>query len=164
MNPHFHKVIDIHDEVKRGLGSERRQSLKLIYYWDHLRGDRQMPMEDDIDTDHEVIRDIWDHCFVVQVRDLTNHEFNYTYLGPAIVDAYQGELEGLGHANMVSLSASKLMSAYQEVMDTKRPVIYSGEFDTGKSSLVKFRQCLLPLGKDYVEVIFGHVTYHIFGS
>jgi hypothetical protein len=49
-------------------------------------------------------------------------------------------------------------------METKRPVIHSGEYDNGKGSILKFRQSLLPLGKKEVEVIFGHVTFHVFGA
>lgn len=164
MSVQFSKVNETYAGASRGMDSERRQSLKLIHYWDHLRGDRLMPVEDDIDTDHETIHAIWDHCFIVQMRDLINKEFNYTYLGPAIVDAYQKELQGFDHERMVSLNASKLISAYREVMTTKRPVIYCGELDNGKGSLLKFRQSLLPLGKKDVEVIFGHVTFHVFGT
>ena len=146
----------------RNVDAERRQSLRLVYYWDKLRGDRTMPVEDDIDPDHEAIRDIWDHCFIVQMRDLINKEFNYTYLGPAIVDAYQGTLCGTEHGELVSLNASKLLDAYQEVIDTARPVLYSGECNDAGGGNVKFRQCLLPLGRQQVEVIFGHMTYGVY--
>lgn len=149
--------------ANRGMDSERRQALRLVYYWDHLRGNRPMPVEDDIDIDHEAIHDIWDHCFIVQMRDLINKEFNYTYLGPAIVDAYHEQLKGFDHEKMVSLNASKLVGTYLEVMSNKRPVIYAGELDDGKGSLLKFRQCLLPLGKKEVEVIFGYTTFRVFG-
>lgn len=161
MNTQLNRVFE---QSQRGLESERRQSLRMIHYWDHLRGDRDMPVEDDIDTDHEAIHDIWDHCFIVQIRDLINKEPNYTYLGPAIIDAYQSGSYEYAHELMVGLNASKLVGAYREVMETRRPVLHSGEFDNGKGSLIKFRQCLLPLGKDKVEVIFGHVTYQVFDS
>lgn len=164
MTAQFSKVHEVMAGVNRGMDTERRQSLRLIHYWDHLRGNRIMPVEDDLDTDHEAIHDIWDHCFIVQMRDLINKEFNYTYLGPAIVDAYQEQLKGFNHEKMVSLSASKLISAYREVMVTKRPVIHSGEIDNGRGSMLKFRQSLLPLGKNDVEVIFGHVTFQVFGG
>lgn len=158
----FHSVRDIFHGARRGIDSERRQCLQFVYYWDELRGERMMPAEDDIDTEHEVIREVWDHCFIVQVGDLANEKLRYTYLGPAIVDAYQHQLSSREGAQMVSLNASKLISAYRQVMATRRPIIHNGEYNEGHDDIIKFRQCLLPFGNDQVDVIFGHMTYQLY--
>ncbi len=45
-----------------------------------------MPAEQDIDPDD--IRDLWDSCFLIRVKDLGKADYNYTYLGEAIIEAY----------------------------------------------------------------------------
>ncbi len=146
----------------RDIDDERRISLQLMSYWDDIRGLRRMPAEDDIDPDHDALQDIWHQCFIVQVRDFVNKDFNYTYLGPGIIDAYREELVEQEAADIVSLHASKLMHVYQQIMRDKRPLIHCGEFTDSNGNLVKFRQCLLPLGHEKVEVIFGHMTYQLY--
>ena len=150
----------------RDIDSERRQALSLVHYWDHLRGERPMPIEDELDMEHDLVKHIWDQCFVVQLRDVNTGrpEFNYTYLGPTIVSAYDDELAGAEVEGMVSLNASKLMGAYQEVIDTVRPVLHTGEFDNGRGSVIKFRQCLLPLGVENVDVILGYLNYYVYAK
>lgn len=158
------KVIDIQQGALRDIASERRLAMRVIHYWDHLRGDRRMPHEDDLDMDHEALDDIWEQCFVVQLRDVNTGrpEYNYTHLGTGIVAAYEQELAGTDVNGMVSLNASKLGGAYQEVIDSVSPVLHSGEFDNGSGQLIKFRQCLLPLGHDdEVEVILGYLNYYV---
>lgn len=165
MNQTPSKLTDIQNPALRDIASERRQAMQVVQYWDHLRGDRPMPEEDDLDVDDVMIAHLWDHCFVVQLRDvdLGIPEFNYTYLGPAIIGAYGEELAGVEVDHMVSLNASKLTSAYQEVVKTMRPVIHSGEHDGHAGGMVKFRQVLLPIsrGTDKVEVILGYLNYQI---
>ena len=166
MSSYFSKVIDIQHGALRDIASERRQALKVVHYWDHLRGERPMPHEDDLDLDHEAIHDIWDHCFVVQLRDINTGkpEYNYTHLGTGIVNAYEGELANTNAEGVVSLNASKLVGAYQEVIDSVRPVLHSGEFDNGAGQMIKFRQCLLPLGNENVDVILGYLNYYVYAK
>ena len=62
-------------------GRERRISLILLQYWNQLRGNRPFPNEDEIEPEH--LASIWEHCFVLQLRDLfSTDDYNYTYLAP----------------------------------------------------------------------------------
>jgi hypothetical protein len=161
--PAFRSVYTITTGATRDEEEERRRTIRLIAYWDEIRNGRSMPVEDDIDPDHEALQDIWYQCFIVQVRDFINEEFNYTYLGPGIIDAYREELVDHHESEIVSLQAAKLMDIYQQIMREKRPLIHCGEFTDSNGNLVKFRQCLLPFGRnDKVDVIFGHMTYQLF--
>lgn len=140
---------------------ERRITLRLIAYWERLRAGRAMPEE--INIDPEDLSDLWDHCFLVQVRDLQKKDYNYTYLGTAIMDAYRGGLSVDDSGSIVTLNANKLAGNYAQVMETCKPVIDEGEFENAKACTVKYRQCLLPLGKDgVVDAIFGGMRYKIF--
>lgn len=140
---------------------ERRITARLVAYWERLRDGREMPSENDVDPDH--LADLWDYCFLVQVRDLAKQDYNYTYLGSAIVEAYRGGLSANDPSVLVALNANKLASNYAKVIETKKPVLEEGEFCNPSNYLVKFRQCLLPLGHDgQVDAIFGGMRFKIY--
>lgn len=139
---------------------ERRITLQLLSYWEKLRKGRTMPQETDIDPDD--IAELWENCFLVHVADLHKEGYNYTYLGDGIKKAYQGELDA-GVSGLVSPNAEKLADCYMEILNTAKPLIDEGEFTNAQGDLVKYRQCMLPLGRDgRVEAIFGGMRYKLF--
>jgi hypothetical protein len=140
---------------------ERRVTLRLLAYWEKLRGAREMPEENDINPDD--ILDLWDYSFMLHVSDLQKTDYNYVYLGPAIIEAYQGGLQGDEAAqHVVSLNARLLAPACQQVVATRRPVLDEGEFRNAMQKRVLYRQCLLPLGRDdTVEAIFGGMRFKV---
>lgn len=140
---------------------ERRLTLRLLGYWERLRRGRLMPTENDINP--EDIDDLWDYCFLVQVRDMTKEDYNYTYLGNAIVEAYRAGLSEDEPAGMISPAAGKMAPNYAKILETKQPIMQEGEFANLRGQTVKFRQCLLPLGHDdVVDAIFGGMRFKIF--
>ena len=141
---------------------ERRITLRLMAYWEKIRQGRDMPSENDIDPDD--IGDLWDNCFLIQIRDLEKSDYNYTYLGTAIIEAYRGNLTEDYPAELIALNANKLDGHFREVIINKHPVIHEGEFTNLSGSLVKYRQCLLPLSHDLtnVDAIFGGMRFKIF--
>lgn len=142
-------------------GIERRITLRLIAYWERIRRGRPMPAETDIDPDD--LADLWDYCFLVHVRDLAKQDYNYTYIGSAIVEAYRGGLSVNDKGGMVTINASKLVSNYAAVIGDRRPVVEEGEFANARGQIVKYRQCMLPLGaNDKVDAIFGGMRFKIF--
>ncbi|MEZ5691329.1 MAG: PAS domain-containing protein [Rickettsiales bacterium] len=142
---------------------ERRITLRLLAYWERLRGDRSMPTEVDIDPDY--LQDLWDYCFLLHIKDLAKPDYNYTYLGSAIRKAYEGDLSGNEHQDIASLNASKLAGSYNRVATTCLPLINEGEFRNSHNDLVKYRQCLLPLGEgNTVDAIFGGMRFKVFNS
>lgn len=144
-------------------GRERRITLRLMAYWEFLRGDRPFPKENDIDP--EAIADLWDSCFLVQVRDLTNVlDYNYSYLGKDISEAYLGGLQARDPGcHIASPNARSLSHGYDKVLETKQPYIEEGEFINLSGARVKFRQILFPIGAgDEVEAIFGGMRFKIY--
>jgi hypothetical protein len=140
---------------------ERRITLRLIAYWEKLRKDNKMPAEADIDPDY--LQDLWDYCFLIHVRDLSKPDYNYTYLGSAIQKAYQGDLEGDENSDIASPNASKLVTSYNKVIESCAPLVDEGEFRNLHNDVVKYRQCLLPLGEgDTVDAIFGGMRFKVF--
>ena len=140
---------------------ERRITLRLLAYWEKLREGRAMPSENDVNP--EDISDLWDSCFMVQVRDLAQAACKYSYLGTAIIEAYLGDLKDNETNPVFSLDAKKLRRGYNRVIESRRPVLEEGEFHNLRGDLVRYRQCLMPLGQgDKVEAIFGGMRCKLF--
>lgn len=139
---------------------ERRITLRLLAYWEKLRAGRDMPSEEDIDPDD--IGDLWDHCFLIHIKDLQKEGYHYTYLGSEIKKAYQGGLSDADTNGLVSPNAVKLADCYMEIMHSGKPLVDEGEFRNSHGDMVKYRQCLLPLGASgQVDTIFGGMRYKI---
>jgi len=141
-------------------GRERRITLRLLAYWEKLRRDRLMPVEDDINP--EDIQDLWDSCFLIHVKDLEKPDYNYTYLGEAIARAYYNGITD-DKFGMMSPHAEAHADCYTKVIDTGKPLVGEGEFRNLHNDLVKYRQCLLPLGENgRIDAIFGGMHFKIF--
>ena len=122
-----------------------------------------MPVEDDIDPDD--LQDLWDYCFLIHVQDINKADYNYTYLGKAIKEAYQGRIVDDIDENMASPNAHKLVISYSKVIETHAPVVEEGQFLNLHNDVVKYRQCLLPLGENgKVEAIFGGMRFKVFSA
>lgn len=140
---------------------ERRITLRLMAYWEKARAGKAMPGEQDIDPDH--IADLWDHCFLIHLSDLHKEGYNYTYLGDAIRKAYQGGLSEADTGGLISPQSSKLAECCAAIKLNAKPLVDEGEFRNAHGDLVKYRQCLLPLGEGSdVQAIFGGMRYKIF--
>jgi len=142
---------------------ERRITLRMLSYWEKLRGQCEMPAEEDIDP--EDLGDLWDNCFLIYVCDLGKSDYNYTYLGKAIAQAYHAGLSEEEMAGLLSPNAAKLAGHYARVIESRRPLIDEGEFRNLHNDIVKYRQCLLPLGRrGEVMAIFGGMRFKVFPS
>jgi hypothetical protein len=134
-------------------GIERRITLRLLAYWEKLRGDRPMPSESDIRS--EDILDLWDSCLLIPVKNLVRQDYTYTYMGPGIAEAFKLCLSGD--------NTHRLERGYARVIATMKPVLEEGEFKSGPGEVIKYRQCLLPVGDDgEVKAVFGGMRYKIF--
>ncbi len=133
---------------------ERRITLRLLAYWERLRGARPMPLEQEIDPDH--LQDVWESCFLMHINDISQKDHQYLYLGELL-------REWLGHPD-ASQNIAILKEGYPKVAATGRPLVEEGEFLNAQGKLVKFRQCLLPLGAEgQVQAILGGVRFKQFG-
>lgn len=142
----------------------RRLPEILIQQWDEKRAGRAFPSEDDFSPDMLDDLGFWDHCFIIQARDIAKETgYNYTYIGAEILKAYGEDLTGVSVYSFTSPSADNLALKYQEVMATQVPVTDEGEFSNARNMKVRYRQCLVPLGKDgKVESILGAMRYRLY--
>src|SRR5262245_24697363 len=105
------------------LSGERRVTLRLVAYWEKLRGDRPMPSEDEINPDD--LADLWDYCFLIHVhQNMSGYRFNY--LGSALVDAYQGPLSEKESGRMITPDPAGHARNFAKVLKTRQPLIEEG--------------------------------------
>ena len=150
------------NRVMESLMMERRITLRLLGYWEKLRGVRTMPMAGDIDPDD--IQDLWDNCLLVKVSGADKADYEYTYLGSAIADAYRTGSDNVDDGKP-ELATSSLSAGYRKVVETCKPLLDEGEFYNPNNHLVKYRLCLLPLGEgEKVQAIFGGIRFKIYTS
>ena len=142
----------------RDAAHERRITLRILSYWEKLRDGRAMPARHDVKR--EDIHDLWDSCFLLHGKE---EGFDFAHLGEAIRKAYHGELKE-GDANgLVSPHSQKLSEQFREMLRHKKPLLDEGEFVNLNNRVVRYRQCLVPLGsEDKVEAVFGGMRYKVF--
>lgn len=139
--------------------AERRLTMRLMKYWQGLCKGALMPQEDAIDPDS--VSDLWPKCFLIQTFDITHHrDMNFTYLGEEIIRAYQDGLMSEGENMLVSPNPSRLALFFHQVMESAAPVEAEGEFLALDGRVVRYRQCLMPIGRgDEVQAIFGGMSF-----
>ena len=136
---------------------ERRITLRLLAYWEKKRGVRAMPEENDIDPAD--LADLWENCFLAQVKDL-GKDHHFTYLGSAIHDIYAQGLTEEDDREHIHPDIEALASHYHEVIAKSAPVVTEGEFSNPHGDLFKYRQVLLPLGQGKnVKAVFGGMRF-----
>lgn len=141
---------------------ERRLGLRLLRYWQEKCRMRNMPEENDLDP--EELGEDWEFCFLLQSRDVANvQDYNFTYLGAKIMNAYFDKAIDEHNQFMVGPNAFRLSNHFNRVLETCAPVLDEGEFQTLHGRRVLYRQVLLPLGSPDkpVEAIFGGMNYKV---
>jgi hypothetical protein len=142
---------------------ERRRGLHLFDYWMQLCNGREFPHEDEVIP--EEIRALWDDCFLIQRRDIENvPHYNYTYLGGNIRAAYESGHIQSHIPGLVSLSALHLAGEFGTVIGERRPYFFEHAHRLTPTHVVRFRQCLLPLGDAHGDVasILGEMRFRIY--
>ena len=133
---------------------DRRLTLRLMAYWERLRASRTMPSQKEIEPEN--LSDVWDYCFLLPAENLSNATIPYTYLGDNLSN-WLGDTQS-------PMNIKRLRAGYPRVVETMRPVLEEGEFEGPGGQLVKYRQCLLPLGENgQVQAILGGIRFKIFG-
>ncbi len=141
---------------------EKRVTVKLQKYWDYIRKD--IPFASERSIQPSEMESIWENCFIVKADNSCKKEdYQFKYLGQNIIKAYGEDLTGKTLAKIVATEASHLADKYELVLARKRPVANEGELHISKTAVMKYRQILLPLGDDGVNItaILGGMSYKI---
>lgn len=141
--------------------AERRLTLQLLSYWERIRGNRAMPLESDINPDE--LSELWDDCFLIHESSMKQDDYNFVYLGNNIRMAISGGTDPLGVETSANLNIKRLLPGISRVMNNMTPVIEEGELANDLNQLVKYRQCMLPLGENNkVLAVFGGMRCKVY--
>lgn len=148
------------NRVAESLMMERRINLRLLGYWEKLRGTRQMPAESEFHP--EDINDLWNDCMLVKVGGPGKPD-TYSYMSPGIIELYRSDLKEEEKGSLIALQSPQIILGCKKVAESGRPVVHEGEFYNNHNELVKFRLCLLPLGEHgQVTAILGGMRFKVF--
>ena len=153
------------DEITRkkhvNPASAKRITTIIIEHWNLVRGDNFIPSEQDLDAD--ILESLLDNCFLIKATELrSSGHHDYVYIGQNIVSAYGSNVTHPKDSHDIDPLSHK--NKFAEVIKTRTPVMDEGEFVNKDGHLVKYRQCLVPLGRDgrTVESIFGGMRFKVF--
>ena len=143
------------------IGQERRISERLLSLWEELRGDREIPQESDLDI--QLLSDYWESCFMVEITNRGDErDYKYSYLGSSIIDAYGDDLTGKEVYNhLIAPYTQMLLLKFETVVGDLATVTDESEFMNLKGDMIRYRQCLVPLGSadGRVGFILGTMTW-----
>ena len=133
---------------------ERRLVLRLLRYWEMLRGERSCPAAGDIDP--AALGTDWDDCVTIDLRDPAGPVYRHvggrlhadawpSAAGSAVADAPPGSL----------LRVSTSFVAM--VKERHAPVSIGGQYDSPDNGVVLYRAILMPLSSDgrAIDMLFG---------
>ncbi|MBK1670940.1 hypothetical protein CKO28_23285 [Rhodovibrio sodomensis] len=134
---------------------ERRLVLRLLAYWDDLRGDRDYPRADDIDA--STIGDDWAQCFLLRLGRTRVGDSRVLSVGDGLLsdlpDGVPATLRQVPETALLHHAAGFV----QQTLDKGVPVSLGGEAVLADGKTL-FRSILLPLSND------GSTIDHLLGA
>ncbi len=149
-----------HDEnaipAPRPKGMERRLTLRLLNYWQEIKGVRTFPSR--LDVNAQAIADIWPNCYLLKIEK-DGEEPIFDYLGQDLAKFsgvfVSGNTVSETHHNTLLDQAIRYFS---EALATRAPVIGDDEFVRFDGTRIIYRSIILPLSEDQ-----EHIT-HLLGA
>lgn len=140
----------------------RRLHERVRQYWDSMREGRRYPAEQEIDP--MAIPEAWDWCFLVNMRKgSVANGFTYEYLGPELMGAYGTNMVSFGQCDASTAPhIASMLRHFDEVTESGEAAIDESMFENIHMERIKYRCCLLPLGRQQVEYILGCMRWKSF--
>ena len=144
------------------IAGEQRINELLRDYWQRLRKGRPFPSDADIDPD--AIGDIWGSCFMVKASspEAKEHGYRYEYLGTDLIEAFGGDITNEEvSSRLINPQSPPLQRHFDDVARTGMPVEDEAEFTNRQGRVIKYRSCMVPIGKSPsgVDYIIGAVKW-----
>jgi hypothetical protein len=145
-------------------GKAARINERLLKYWRSIKPTYGLPMESDIDPD--VLYEVWESCFLITVGEPPSMRYEYAMLGDAIIHAYSDDNSGKAVCEeLLYPLPAPMIAAFDEVVQTKEPLVDDNSFVNSSGMVIKYRSCLVPLAKDNedeVGFILGGMKWKAF--
>lgn len=134
---------------------ERRLVLRLMAYWDDLRGERRFPRAAEIDS--AAIGDDWENCFVLVLRTPLDVS-TFDHVGAALLDGEATADGGLTLGGVAERTLLRPSVGYlQRMLEKQVPISLGGEAELADGPSL-YRSILLPLSED------GRMIGHVLGA
>jgi len=128
---------------------ERRLVLRLLAYWDDLRGERRFPAAEDIDR--SVIGDDWPWCALIEAA-ADPEQSRFAHVGEHLRPDNWVEGNSYCLAECPEGTLIRQATCYVEQVQGKRvPVSVSGRFAAGERAFL-YRSIILPFSADGVVI------------
>jgi hypothetical protein len=138
---------------------EQRTADRLLGYWEVIRKGDQMP--DFSRFNASAIDDIWQQCVLFTVAPEVDNKpavLNFNRIGEKLRGIYSNEMLGRSfNAGQRHFQGAAVMRRVDEIIKNPVPLTDIGQFINDKSTVVKYRSCLLPFGRN------GKVTHIVTG-
>lgn len=133
----------------------KRLHERMRNHWASVKEMRPFPREDELDP--AAIPDIWPHCFLIDIRSgRVKNGFRYEYMGEPLMLAYGANMMAFERCDATTEPhIHSLLTTLDQVVESGEEAVDENEFTNVQGLLVKYRSCLLPLGRDKVEYVLG---------
>ncbi|MCE3233023.1 MAG: hypothetical protein K0R98_1280 [Rickettsiaceae bacterium] len=138
---------------------DKRITNIILDHWNAIRGLKKYPAETDLDP--ALLEELLDNCFLIKTEGIFEGKYNYKFLGKNIMNAYGSDL-----TRSLNDSAENPFSQrdkIKELITHEHPIIDEGEFHNINKDIIKYRQCLVPLSSDGINIdsVFGGMRFII---
>jgi len=130
----------------RTKGAERRLTLRLLNYWQEVKGVRSFPTCDDINS--QAIADIWPNCYLLRIVKQDDEPI-FDYLGEKLAKfsgVFVSDLSFSETRHQTLLDQA--IRYYRDALTTRAPVVGDDEFVRFDGTRIIYRSIILPLSND----------------
>lgn len=135
--------------------TERRLVLRLLGYWQQLRGTRSYPSIADIDP--AIIEGDWPDCVLIERREPTTSSL-FRHVGHRLLPADWAPQAGQALSETPKGTLLQPATSFMSMVLTKEvPISIGGQYDTIGKGPVLYRAILMPLSTDgkNIDGLFG---------
>ncbi len=146
-----------HEETTKQ--EDKRITNVILNHWNEVKGGRRFPAEADLDP--AVLEGVLDNCYLVKAEGVNEGKYNYKFLGKNIMNAYGSDLTKC--LNYEKGNPLSYRNKIQQILQTGLPIIDEGQFLNTNGDTIKYRQCLVPLSSDGINIdsILGGMRFII---
>lgn len=142
--------------------AERRLSVRLLDYWNELRGDKRYPSPDDIHF--ETVPELAEFGFTMSIPGGDGAPKMH-YLGSALRDHINmfrdGDAVGETDNKPLSLALNDAIRRYADVTEREGPVAFESDSFDVPGTKFAYRAIILPFSRDdaHIDFILGAIRY-----
>ncbi len=138
---------------------ERRMIVRLVNYWDRLRGENELPLIARFNA--ESISDLKPQMASIERREAGGgYNYKFVSMGAALKELYGCDMTGQTvSAREKHFPGTGILEKLDDLASTRRLQIDEGKFVNAKHRVVRYRACMMP----FTEGQGGEITTIVCG-